>query len=259
MKRYYFITLGLALFLMSNKGGRTTGTTGAPGESGSTCASCHNGGNFTADIDVSLANANGNLVTDYIAGQEYDLTVTLAGTGAVGYGFQLVPLTESNDEMAGSWSNLGDKVREQADLSRTYIVQSDRKENGIFTAKWTAPVEGSGSVNFYATGIAANGNNGTSGDQPVITEVSFGEGTSTSIKELNFDISIFPNPTTDFINVNTAQEVDYIISSIEGRTLQSSTSSRSNHNIDVSAYESGIYLISVLDGDKISTRSFIKN
>jgi len=258
MKKLYFIPLALALFFMSNRGGRSIGTAGAPGESGATCASCHNGGNFDATIDVSLTNTDGEVVSDYIAGQEYDLTVTLAGAGAAGYGFQLVPLTESDNEMAGSFSDLGALVREQADLGRTYIVQSDRKEDGIFTAKWTAPTEGSGDVKFYAAGIAANGNNGTGGDQPLITEVSFAEETATSTDEINIDFSIFPNPTADFINVSTLGEVDYIISSIEGRTLQTSTSAKSTHKIDVAEYESGMYLISIIDGDKVSTRSFMK-
>lgn len=258
MKKIYIFTICMAIVFMSNKGGRPVGVTGAPGESGQVCATCHNGGNFNTNIEISLANANGDVVTEYLPGQEYDLTVTVSGNNAVGYGFQLVPLSESNNNMAGDWSDLGDDVRLQDDLGRSYIVQSDRKADGIFTAKWTAPSEGTGSVKFYSAGIAANGNNGTTGDDATQTSISFGEGTSTSTEELDFNVNLYPNPTTEVLYVNAETEVEYSIISVSGQSVMSSYTQSKDHTIDVSSLSNGVYMISLRNEDQNSTKCFVK-
>jgi len=258
MKKYYILIAGMALVFMSNRGGRNIGTTGAPGETGQLCSSCHSGGSLSADMEISLMNSDGDVVTEYIAGQEYDLTVTFTGDVAAGYGFQLVPLTESDDRMAGSWGELGSDVRILDNLSRTYIVQSDRKEEGLFTAKWVAPAEGSGSVKFYSTGVAANGNGGTSGDVPTITTLSMGEGSVTSVEELQFDINMYPNPATDFLSVETKEDVSYTIYSTSGQTILMNLSMSNNHYIDVSTFENGMYMITVDRGSRSSSQWFVK-
>jgi len=258
MKKYFIALGGIAILFMANRGGRPIGVTGAPGESGQVCSTCHNGGNFNAQIEITLADSAGDLISEYIPGEEYDLTVRVSGDNAAGFGFQLVPLTSSNNKMAGDWGALGDKVRLQDDLNRTYIVQSDRKEDGIFTAKWLAPNTGSGSVDFYTFGIAANGNGGTSGDMAVSTSITLEEGSSTSVEELDFDVKMYPNPTTDLLFIETEREVNYTIFSMTGRSLMSNSFADKRHAVDVSSLQKGMYMLSIADGDRGLSKWFVK-
>ncbi len=258
MKKYIIALGGIAFLFMANREGRPIGVTGAPGETGQVCSTCHNGGSFNADIVISLANSAGDQVTEYIPGQEYDLTVTVSGSNAAGFGFQLVPLTSSNDKMAGDWGNLGNDVKLQDDLNRTYIVQSDINDDGVFTAKWIAPDSGSGSVDFYSSGIAANGNGGTTGDMAVMTSISIGEGTSTSVGELDFEVNLYPNPTSDFLIIEAESEVSYNVFSVTGESTISNKTIGHKHTVDISSLQDGTYMISLVDGDRTSSKWFVK-
>jgi uncharacterized protein (TIGR02145 family) len=67
--------------------------------------------------------------------------------------------------------------------------------------------------------------------------------------------SIYPNPTTDYINIDCSSLESVFVYNILGKELIKETSNR----IDVSTLSKGIYFIKVSDGINSSTKKFIKN
>jgi hypothetical protein len=91
--------------------------------------------------------------------------------------------------------------------------------------------------------------------------------TVTALEQLNglqFEISAFPNPTMDLINlkigISKIDGLQYIIADISGNIFQKENITSSNQQIDFSNYSNGVYFITVLQNRK-SCKSFkiIKN
>lgn len=82
-----------------------------------------------------------------------------------------------------------------------------------------------------------------------------------STKELKTktQLSIYPNPTTDVINItNVSGKATYKIFTTTGNII--STGSILNKKIDVTNIEKGVYIISVFDGNKeVLNKKFIKH
>ena len=69
-------------------------------------------------------------------------------------------------------------------------------------------------------------------------------------------ISIFPNPSSDFINIKSDEEIRSIkIYDIKGSLVKSDNNSK----IDISAFQKGDYVISIETRSGIETKKFIKN
>ncbi|MFK7937318.1 MAG: hypothetical protein AB8G22_27640, partial [Saprospiraceae bacterium] len=99
----FIFLLGLALFFLNSSSGRATaagdGNTGAPGETGLVCGTCHAGGTFGGTTTTfTLKDMTGSTVTSYVAGQTYDLTVSVNPEMGIpsGYGFQMTALDGNN-------------------------------------------------------------------------------------------------------------------------------------------------------------------
>ena len=80
-----------------------------------------------------------------------------------------------------------------------------------------------------------------------------------NVSEQNYNISIYPNPSNDFIYFDTDEKIKQIkIVSIDGRTIQNV--SFKNNIISVASLNDGIYFLQFFDeNSKISTLKFIKN
>jgi hypothetical protein len=82
-----------------------------------------------------------------------------------------------------------------------------------------------------------------------------------SFKEKQSNVLIFPNPTTDYINVQFNQELptEIHISTQEGRVLQSINEVKSDSiKIDISHYESGVYFVKFVINEHENIVRFIK-
>ncbi len=146
------------------------GYTGAPGESGTVCGNCHNSGTFGAPTtDLVITDVMGSVVTDYIAGESYQVSLTaVAGSGTPsGYGFQLTVLDGADNDVA-TFSNPSSnaKISTAANVAggRTYAEHTSAFASNIFTFDWVAPSGGTGDLTFYYNVNLVNGNGGTSGD-----------------------------------------------------------------------------------------------
>lgn len=147
-----------------NANGSPGGKTGAPGDQ--TCTQCHSGSvqSGTGFQTVVLTNDAGQIVTNYIPGEQYTVTVGMLTLNAKN-GFEVVALTPNNSE-AGSVTvtnaantktvNAGNKTRITQKSSGTIL------NNWSFA--WTAPATNLGNVTFYLATNTSNSNNTNSGD-----------------------------------------------------------------------------------------------
>ena len=192
------------LMLYSYNSGSPGGKTGSSGDGGSTCTDCHAGS----------ANAqSGWITTDipaegYTAGETYTVTVTGTHSGVVKMGFELTSETPFGNKK-GLWM-VTDAGRTQlananSAVSHTSGGTSVSGNTSSWSADWTAPLAGTGSIKFNTAVNAANGNGMTSGDQ-IYTSV------------LNVAEAVVLNPeivSVDPDHGNQDSEGDYLINGSE--------------------------------------------
>jgi len=201
----------------------------------------------------------GNSVTSFVPGETYDITLRVDAEGAPdAYGFQMVALLE-DDSPATEWSDIGDNMQIVQIGNREYIEQNSPSESNEFKTRWTAPDEGSGNVTFYYSANAVNGNGSQSGDGGTTSQFKLFELT-TSTKELDeFQVSVFPNPTNDYITISGLKSGNlYSVFDIQGRQLLSSKFSTES-TLDLRNFDSGLYLLSIQVGEKTITKRIFKN
>ncbi len=231
-----FTILGLLfisfLFMSNNFGraaGQNWGNTGAPGDQMAgnaprTCISCHGTGTTMVTLDIELLNEAGDIVEEeYEPGVTYDVVVRInpvSGPTPAKYGFQLIALDDTNEMEINTWSEPASNVKFSlaANTGRTYPEQNSASDSNIFNMKWTAPAVGTGPITFYSCGNGVNNNGGTAGDGAACNTLSMQEGevSSTSNIAKSFDVSIFPNPASELINldVEVAKAGEYRIALI---------------------------------------------
>jgi hypothetical protein len=263
MKSHYLpISIGVVLaisMLQSYKNGPANDSspvnaTGSPG-GGSKCTTCHAGGSFGAvSIDFVAMDDSGNAVSAYLPDQVYQMNVTVsAGSGdPSAYGFQILALSDSDDENAGTWENEGSNVRISSIGTRVFAEHKSPSATNEFSMDWTAPASGAGSVSFYIGANAVNGNNNRSGDNAKLAAFTFEEtlvdttvnDTANGIVSLDKKaFQVYPNPVSDILNFepqsnggsiviyNTHGQRVVLVSKLEGNRL------------DVSELDNGIYFM----------------
>ncbi len=73
-------------------------------------------------------------------------------------------------------------------------------------------------------------------------------------------ISIYPNPAASLVNIRASIPGEYtvVIESLNGQEISSYRFNGTSHQIDLSSYQKGIYLITVRSKDFVTTRKTIK-
>ena len=131
--------------VQSNSGGKT-------GSSSSGC-NCHGA---SSSMSVELY---GFSSSDYTGNTSYNLSWDggphISGTG----GFNLIATNPTGQAIMGTWSNLGTNVK-QISSELTHDGTSSRS----WSAVWTAPSAGSGTVTFNLAVLYGNGNGNNQGD-----------------------------------------------------------------------------------------------
>ncbi len=153
------------------------GYTGASWDnSGRTCSQsgCHSGGAYNPTTTLTLLSGT-TTVTQYIPGTVYTFSMKItAASGTPKYAFNAMCATTAVHTNINKWGTMPTGTKNTIATSRNYIEQSSaRTATGtsptsyyILSVPWTAPAAGTGSVTFYAEGMAVNGNGVTSGDSP---------------------------------------------------------------------------------------------
>jgi hypothetical protein len=83
---------------------------------------------------------------------------------------------------------------------------------------------------------------------------------SVGMDEIETVINTYPNPTTDFLNIdNSAQKnITYQIASLDGRIIKKGQSDEAKIQLDLQSLNSGVYLLTGIEGGKRFKKSFVK-
>ena len=226
---------------------------GSPGD-GADCSACHSG-----SVTTNNAWLTTNIPSNgYIAGQTYTLSITTSGgAAATKKGFSIACENSSN-------TDVGTFLVTDATNTVFFMdhVSQTATGNGMtsWSFDWTAPASGSGEITFYSSCVYDGYSGGV-----VNSSASFVEAT-TGINDfaIDYQISTYPNPTTDVLNVKIPglenQLVQVSIFSITGQQVFASemfASNLMNRSFDVSEYESGIYIIKISGDHGMVSKRFI--
>ena len=188
--------------VLARKAVPPTSRTGAPGvgtfRAETTCNSggCHSGNPIDGPngaIEIL------GLPEEYLPGVEYAITVRLSSTetqfnaGRL-WGFQAVILESAGGTSVGTIAPNGLTVTNGfASLSvRRYVSHNSAQlKTGAqspveWSFQWTAPPEGTGEVGIYASGNAANGLNGPSGDHIYTGSAAAAEGAMSPVRAVTW-------------------------------------------------------------------------
>jgi hypothetical protein len=205
------------------------------------CTTCH-GSTATAGIAVSLTldSAGGVTTTHYKGGMTY--TVTIKGTNNTTstlpkFGLQIGSILGTSavatPTNAGTWSttcpvgthyaapSAGNMVVGVVEHNTKLPPTTGTGGNGstyVESFVWTAPASGTGAISFWGVLNAIN-NNGSAdaGDLWNLNHVTINEWTSSgnAVNEISpnqFNVSVFPNPASDYINLTYKLDSKSVVS-----------------------------------------------
>ncbi|HOI87453.1 MAG TPA: T9SS type A sorting domain-containing protein [Lentimicrobium sp.] len=171
--------------------GAPAGHTGSPGD-GKNCTVCH-GGTATPVSGILSSDVP---ATGYIAGETYNFTVTLTGTGRKG--FQASPQNVEGTLLGSLTAGTGSQL---VGFNNKYITHSAAQNTATasWTYQWTAPaIPGTGDVTMYIAGVISQPN-------VRLSSLLLKENYSIGISDTpDFITGIYPNPGRDvlFIEIN---------------------------------------------------------
>ena len=198
LARFLFVGLFLApSAALAFSSGPSDGLTGAPGEG--TCIACHSTFPLNSGSGgLSLA----GLPEDYVPGETYAVTLSLADPDGLRWGFELTVLDDAGAR-AGllAVTDAGTQLSDGG--SRDYLKHNsagtapgtpDQKD---WTFDWTAPDAGAGPVTVYVAGNAADNNGSNAGDRIYATSFATAEGTGVAVDQTPLALQLHgaaPNP-----------------------------------------------------------------
>lgn len=243
---------------MSNSGGREQGLSGSPGDSNQTCTQCHSGGSFGGAVSITTDIPAGG----YQLNTDYNITVSYTGSSASKFGFQIAAEKTSDNSKTGVFSIPGDGMMKtfNGNQAVTHTVASYVAGRDSWSFTWKSPSTDVGNVKFYAAGVAANENGSTDGDQ--VTTASTSDFSVLGIaKEKQLDFSLYPNPSSDNINVQLPTGVlkaELNLFDISGRLVKNVQVTSASQLVNVSELSKGIYVLKIEADGKIGAKQFIK-
>ena len=207
-----FIAFALISLFTSYKDGpalNNKARTGAPFNSNKTCSDCHSGGNFGSSIITRLYRSDSTQVTSYTPNQQYYFVIVFRNTiGNPNHGFQTTCATAEPASLnLNRWTGapgLPPNTANRVLSGRNYVEHTTPLSVDTLIIPWKAPAAGTGTVVFYTAANFINGNNKTSGDQPVNTTLTVTEATTPSI-------------TAPKIPASSSQRYSLMSSQIHGR------------------------------------------
>ena len=262
--------------------------TGSGNPTGCSTGNCH-GNTATATVTVTIQlDSAGVPVTKYKPGQTYRVKITgVNGTANTlpDFGFQLTAITGSAPSAspvnAGTWqqSGLPPGVQYSAASPGNYLANVIEHSAALVAASgtgtagtiytdsvnWTAPAAGTGTISFWGVINCVTGFDFASGitDRWNTQNLIVQEDTSTTTTGINaingnMHLSIYPNPATDFVQVELANATpgSFLLNAFDARgrkvlssTLQT-TGSYTTTSINTSNWAIGIYMIQLTSGDE---------
>lgn len=224
--------------------GSPGGKTNSPLD-GSTCTMCHSGilnsgqGSFNISSDIPS--------TGYVPGETYTISLQGEHPSYTKYGFELT--AESSVGKVGGFT-IVNSSQTQLTNNNNSVTHKNTGTLGsatkTWTVNWTAPSTGQITVDFYAAGMAANGNTTNSGDEVYTTTYSVDEEVPVSVTESRKNLNIYLNNNNIIIEGNQfLQSIE--IYNIIGKKIFSSKNISLPTQINSSEFNSGIYIINCKD------------
>ncbi|AMS26895.1 hypothetical protein AEM51_07545 [Bacteroidetes bacterium UKL13-3] len=160
--------LAISYYSFTSSGAAPGGYCNAPGDNGN-CTSCHSGSLITSGTNWNNMSITTNIPANgYSPGASYTITIAHTVSGINKWGIEAVILNATNFSQVGSVV-AGIGTSGVTAISRNYITHNSSGTVGSSSKSWSftwiAPSPGVGNVNIYAVVNAANGDNGSGGDQ----------------------------------------------------------------------------------------------
>lgn len=203
------LLLGSAFIAYASVTGPEAAYTSAPGDIGS-CVNCHD--TFVNPNVGPGSVAISGVPTVYQPGQQYTLTVTVTQAGRQRYGFQLTAIDGSNNR-AGTLASLGGETQlnfQNGFGGRQYIQHTQQGttpttgNSRIWQVRWTAPANDIGTVRFFVSGNAANGDGTNQGDH-IYTNSALAESATSNVSVALAD----PQLSGQTFNAGAVQRVNW--------------------------------------------------
>lgn len=259
-KNYSFYSLLIAipvalLLLVGFTGGQGGAFSGSPGDSNANCTQCHTP---IAGLDFFGTPQLSGVPISYIAGTSYTLTLSIQGSAAPKYGFNITAeAVDQSNSKVGTWTpGTGSRLRD-AGATDGLTHTSAGTSGSSWTFTWTAPTSNVGPITFYYATIQSNNRSGNSGDQMIIgnSAAVLSNGQDVAISSFN----IYPTEAVDFLNIDLNQfdngQVD--IYNMSGVIVKQASLQQENV-LDITGLSSGIYLANVSVNGTTTTERFIK-
>ena len=250
MKKLLVLLIIIIPFLiaaLTNAGGSPGGFSSSVGDGNENCTKCHAG----SAIDKTAWISSNIPSSGYITGKTYKITVSGTHSGVIRFGFEATAedLSGTKQGLISLTQPVKTKlVNSQKAITHTGLGYTPDGDNKSWDFNWKAPEIGTGPIVFSASLCAANGNMGTSGDQTYNSSITVIENPANSINSYGeyLDISISPNPSKDYVNINFNDNKIQKISilDINSKIIIERINVNSNEIIiDISAFANGIYFI----------------
>jgi len=235
-------------------GGAPAGYTNSPADA-KNCSFCH-GGTVTLVTDWVTSDIP---VGGYTPGVTYNITVTAIGGTSLKKGFEISPQDASGNLVGTLIPKTGNKF---ADGNSKYITHSSAQSASPATwnFQWTAPINGTGEVTFYAAIVSGKTNIKVT--TYAVQENNVG---ISSLADIKF--KIYPNPSSGLINIalnnalNRNVEIKLLglngnISSVLYQGIVTDENSSLHFNLKTMVV-SGTYLIEIVTENSKSTKKVI--
>ena len=254
-----------------------TGGTGSATSCGTSASGCHSSSvSSNLVLSIILTDDKGVIVSDgkYIPEKYYRVTLRgmlSSGSSYPYFGFQFTTAKVNDGQFT-----LLNNYQKWLVVNQSYFIEHSTpipaQNNGTkFETDffWQAPPAGAGTITFYCTMLAADGNGFASNDIDRNTYSSFMETLPTAVTDLSKDaaISTYPNPAKDNINlsINTKQFGEYGITvfNLSGQKIYSNKINITREdcvtNIATTDWNTGMYFLEVRKGDAVKQIKVMKN
>ncbi|SFT65235.1 Por secretion system C-terminal sorting domain-containing protein [Lishizhenia tianjinensis] len=215
--------------------------TGGPLSGGNSCTQCHGSASSSTTTSITIREvATNNIVTQYVGGTQYKISVQVSHPTLTHFGFQMVATRMPFNQNAGTFGSFLTSNTQLSSLSaRAYLEHDGASSSGSFEVFWTAPPANSGNVTFYYCANAVNNNGGSSGDAP---------GIASSL--------VFP----ELVPVTVTYASDYCTNASSTTPVKTGTSSgtfsANSSDITVNATTGAIDMANTLPGTYIITYTY---
>ena len=267
---FTFISVGLFSFVLISKTGKA-GYTGSPGES--TCNNCHN--SYALNSGTGSVNIRTNIPNDqYEPDSVYQISITVAKSGVSLFGFGCEALMPNNTSV-GTFT-VTDVTHTQQLTASNGRKNMTHKLNGgasadsaVFHFNWQAPSSNVGNINFYFTGVCANGNNANSQDyvyknfHTITPSPFFG---IEDVKQPYTDLEIKPFSVAQMIDIRfilkEAADIEFQLLTMDGKQVQSLAykdqfPGQKEYTLYTSGLQAGIYILQAQINQAFVTRKFL--